>query len=570
MGSRKIFIRIAIAVAAATVVLGVAFAFFVSQASAAASVFAKRIVPVLSDRLGYAIHIGAVEANVFPRPRVDVSDVAVGNAGEPPLLAAKRAHAYVALWPLVSSFGRDVRISSVIVEGASVSLVTRADGSSNTDKIVGVFGTRATAAQTFRMDVAILRSARLDWFDLRKSATPLAAVQDVAVDFEPSGATAALRMQGRLGSDQQNLDVRLALSEQTRGTFSVSHLDLARLKTVFPGTMGRIVSGGDVAVQAEIASEREGTFSVSGKGSVSGLVVGKQPVSATFGLRTAFDLRPSAPGTMDLSPLTLDRLVIGRVEAQGIRTRAVLDSSALRVAELSGAVAGGTLSIVEGTLDLEAADLKFAARGSVDKLDVSEMARSFGAKMPVSGRCSSTFDVVGSGLDWDTMRPSLNGSGRFNIEGTTVSAETTASLVRPIKSALDAFALGGLFPELGAMPIDPFGAPFHVGRGNVRLDEPVTLRTRLGDATLKGSIGLDQKIALTGSATLRWSPIPTATAHAATIPIAIGGTLSSPVVEVTATPAQLVRAIGGAAPTIADVKTAAERQLKSWLDIARK
>jgi hypothetical protein len=567
MGSRSIATKIAVAAAALAVLLGVVLALFVSQASAAASLFAKRIVPVLSERMGYEIRIGAVQARVFPRPRVDVSDVRIGGGpGEPPLLAAKRVHGFVALWPLVSSFGRDVRISSVVVEGAAVSLVTRADGSSNVAKLAGLFGAKAPRSQVFRMDVASLRSARLDWFDVRKSDNPLAAVEDLAIDFEPSGAAATLRIQGRLGSDKPNLDAMLVLAEKSRGTFSVSRLDLARLSAAFPGKMGRIVAGGEMAFRAEIASEKEGSFAVDGKGTIGGLLVGKQPASAAFGLRTTFDLRPSEPGAVDLSPLTLDRLVIGRVEARDIRTRAVMDRSTLRVTELAGAVAGGTISIVEGKLDVDAEDLRFSARGSVDKLDVPELGRSFGAKMPVSGRCSSTFDVVGSGIEWEAMRPSLAGTGRFNIEGTSVSAETTASLARPIKSALEAFALGGLFPELGAMPIEPFGAAFHVGGGNVRLDEPVALRTRLGDAVLKGTIGLDQKIALSGSVTLRWSPIPTAKAHAATFPVAVGGTVSSPVVQVTATPAQIVRAIGGAAPTISDIKNEAERRLRSWLD----
>jgi hypothetical protein len=569
MVSRKLFIKIAIAFVAATVLLGVAIALFVSQASAAASVFAKRIVPVLSARLGYEIRIGAVEARIFPRPRVEVADITIGGgSGEPALLAAKRARGYVALWPLFSSFGRDVRVSSVVIEGAAASLVTRADGSSNAAKLARVF--RAPGVQIVQMDVASVRSGRLDWFDIRKSDKPLASVDDLAADFEPGSAAAKLRIQGRLGSDKPNVDATLVLAEKSRGTLSVSRLDLARLEAAFPGKVGRIVSGGEMALQVEIASEQDNVFVVAGKGTISKLMIGKAPAAATFGLRTSFDLSPSAPGAVDLSPLTLDRLAIGRIEAQGIRARAVIDRRAMRVAELTGAVAGGKLSIIEGTLDLEADDQRFSARGSVDKLDVAELGRSLGAKMPLSGRCSATFDVVGSGLDWDAMRPSLTGTGRFNVEGATVSAETTASLVRPIKSALDAFALGGLFPELGAMPIDPFGAAFHVGGGNVRLDEPVALRTRLGDAVLKGTIGLDQKIALSGSATLRWSPLPSAKARAATVPVAVGGTLSNPVVEVTATPVQLVRAIGGAAPTASDIKTEAERQLKSWLDLARR
>ena len=94
MGSRKLFIKVSIAVAAVALLVGAALALFVSQASAAASAFAKRIVPVLSEQLGYEIRIGAVEAQVFPRPRVEVSDVKVGgSAGEPPLLSAKRARA---------------------------------------------------------------------------------------------------------------------------------------------------------------------------------------------------------------------------------------------------------------------------------------------------------------------------------------------------------------------------------------------------------------------------------------------------------------------------------------------
>jgi hypothetical protein len=152
------------------------------------------------------------------------------------------------------------------------------------------------------------------------------------------------------------------------------------------------------------------------------------------------------------------------------------------------------------------------------------------------------------------------------VEESTVRAKTSAILTRSIRGALDTFAMGGLFPELGPMPIAPLGAPFRVGQGVVRLEDAVAFRAQIGEAMLKGTIGLDQKLALGGSATLRWTPVAGMKAHAATVPISIRGTLTSPTLEVTATPGQLLGSIAGAAPSISEVEAEAKRRLKSWLE----
>ena len=185
--------------------------------------------------------------------------------------------------------------------------------------------------------------------------------------------------------------------------------------------------------------------------------------------------------------------------------------------------------------------------------------------MPVSGKASSSFEASGAGLKWDTLRPTLVATGRFNAAQAMVSAETSAKLTRSIRNTLNTFAMGGLFPELGAMSVAPFGARFQVHNGVLRLDDAVAFRTHIGDAVLKGTIGLDQKLALAGSAALRWTPLVGMKAHAATVPIAIRGTLSNPTVEVTATSAQLLRAIAGAAPTPSEIEAEAKRRLKTWL-----
>src|SRR5690348_4356202 len=69
------------------------------------------VVPAWSQKLGRPIALGAIHTGLFP-PRAQLSKLVVaGLPGEPPLFAVEQASAKIELWPLVSSFGRDVRVS---------------------------------------------------------------------------------------------------------------------------------------------------------------------------------------------------------------------------------------------------------------------------------------------------------------------------------------------------------------------------------------------------------------------------------------------------------------------------
>jgi hypothetical protein len=549
-------------------VLGIALYVLVAKTSAIVSHVASRVLPQLSREVGYDLRIGGLQGHVFPLPRVEVSDFTVATtAGEPPLLVAKQVRAYVMLWPLVKSFGREVHFSSVAVEGAVASIATRRDGSSNLGRLVSFWGTLARDKPAWQLDSATVRSARLAVFDLRENNQPRILVDAFEVDCSPCAAKTTLEARGQMAAARPNVSVRAAVHGSVlHATFTATEVDLAELKHALPGYSAELVSGGQLSTEGEVATDSRGSWVITGRGKVDRLLTGKEVIQVGFELRTSLDLGPSAPTPIELSPVAADRFVIGRIEIRDLRTRATLGRDAVRISELTGKLAGGSIAVSEGRLDLGTRNLPWAMRGTTDKLDLSELGQAVEVKLPITGKSSASFDLSGAGVKWDTLRPTLAGAGRFKVEEATVRAETSAILTRSIRGALNTFAMGGLFPELGPMTIAPLSAPFRVGQGVVRLEDAVAFRAHIGEAILKGTIGLDQKLALTGSATLRWTPVAGMKAHAATVPIAIRGTLSSPSLEVTATPAQLLGAIAGAAPSISEIEAEAKRRLKSWLE----
>jgi uncharacterized protein involved in outer membrane biogenesis len=563
MASRRVTIALS-AGAGAAALIAASIAAAVTLMPAIVSRVASQALPALSRELGHEVHIGSIEARLLPRPRAQITDLVIDGApGEPPLLSAKRAYAFVALWPLLRSFGRDIVVSSAGVEGAALSIVTRADGASNLAPFAAL---TARPGRTLEMDLLTVRAARLDWFDLRRSDKPIAMVDQFEADVAPD----RLRARGRLAADASNVDLTVALGGVVHAAFAVSRVDLARLGAALPGRMSQLVTAGELAMKGEIAGEPNGPLAVTGTGSVENLRVGAATVKAAFGLKTTVALASGAPSAIELDPLETARFTVGRVEITDVRGRATLAAEALRLDAISAKLAGAPLTIDNARVDLTKTEIGWALRGALTDADLAGIGKALGARMPVSGKLSTRFDVSGMGLEWDAIRPSLAGTGSFSIKDAAVSAETTAAIARPLRTGLDAFGLGGAFPDLGAMSIAPFGAPLHIGSGAVRLDEAVSLRTALGDTALKGKIGLDQKLALSGTATLRFYPIPGGKAHTASVPIAISGTLGSPVVAITATPAQLLGAIAGAAPSAGEIQAEALRRLRGWLDPAKR
>lgn len=549
------------------VVVGGAVVLVLSQTSAIAERVASNALPRLSREVGYGIRMKGIEGRVFPVPSVEVSDVVVaGAADEPPLLVARQLRATVELWPLIRSLGREAHFSSATVEDAVISVVTRRDGSSNLAGLVDYWGTRAGGKPSWELGSAAFRSARLVLHDLRPQGGSPIHVDGFEVDFEPHGSHAELQLRGRLAADKPNLDAKLSLDGSTaRGTFTASGIDLARLRAALPGQSAEIISGGQASLSGQMVTDAKGVWVVIAAGKVHRMMMANEAVEAAFELRTTVDLGPSAPAPIELVSLTADRFVIGLLEVKNIHARATATRETFHVVGMTGQLAGGAVNVAEARLDLRSKELPWTLRAVTDNLDMIELGRALQIKMPITGKAFSTFEGSGAGVKWDTLRPSLAGTGRFEVKQPVVAAATSAMLTHSIRNTLNTFALGGLFPDLGPMSVAPFGAPFHVEAGVLTLDGPVVFAAQIGDAALKGTIGLDQKLALAGSATLRWTPLVGMKAHAATVPIVIRGTLSSPIVEVTATPARLLGAIAGAAPTLPELEAEAKRRLKDWL-----
>ncbi|MSP61718.1 MAG: hypothetical protein EXR72_15565 [Myxococcales bacterium] len=79
------------------------------------------------QQIGRAIQVGQVELDLFPEPSVELHEVVIAaadgeGAGAPPLLRVPSLRMGVALWPLVTSLGREVEVRYLEARGAELSL----------------------------------------------------------------------------------------------------------------------------------------------------------------------------------------------------------------------------------------------------------------------------------------------------------------------------------------------------------------------------------------------------------------------------------------------------------------
>ncbi|MET0403538.1 MAG: AsmA family protein, partial [Cystobacter sp.] len=98
---------------------------------------AREQAATYAQKLGRPIEIGDVSTQLLPSVGVQVENVVVG-AGEGegvPLVELKRMEVAVALWPAVSSRGKDIQVKNAEVSGLTLHYVTLPDGTTNVSRV---------------------------------------------------------------------------------------------------------------------------------------------------------------------------------------------------------------------------------------------------------------------------------------------------------------------------------------------------------------------------------------------------------------------------------------------------
>lgn len=91
----------------------------------------------LSQTLGRPVEIGDIDTQLVPHVGVEVENVVVGAAeGEQvPLVELKKLDVAVALWPALTSGGKDIQVKNAEVSGLTVNVVRLPDGTTNVSRL---------------------------------------------------------------------------------------------------------------------------------------------------------------------------------------------------------------------------------------------------------------------------------------------------------------------------------------------------------------------------------------------------------------------------------------------------
>lgn len=332
---------VALLLLAAGAVLSAGFFWFIlAKTSLIAEQIKERVVPVLSERLGVPVAIGDVKARLLPNAHVELGPLVVGapTEGEPALLRAESASASVELWPLLRSFGRELSLQSLTLEGARLNLVQRRDGGWNYQTLAPS-QEQPGRLQSFGIEEVALRDGAVALYTEPTASAgaeprPDALVEAIDATLTGVGGAAPLQLKvaAALGAEQQNARISASLrpgagpsgAPALEGQLSLEDVALGRFRDLLPGGAGQLVRSGSASLRAEIDTTEQG-YVIEGQGAVQELELRAGPARATFSFTTR--AHPERPERLAL------RIPELRVEGPGIELggNAAVQTSPLRV-----------------------------------------------------------------------------------------------------------------------------------------------------------------------------------------------------------------------------------------------
>ena len=243
--------------------------------------------------------------------------------------------------------------------------------------------------------------------------------------------------------------------------------------------------------------------------------------------------------------VAIEKLKGGRLEATDVRARATLSNGALVLDELTAAVFGGRVSAAGTRVSLAEKVPTWKLDAKLSGLDLEKALTAFAGKAPLLGKADGTIEVAGQGTEWEKMRNGLDGVIALAVkDGALTTADLGGSILGGVEKGLAAVGRGGAAKRLGGAAgarttFKDLSATFTVKDGFLTAQSPIALGSSAGELALGGRVGLDGRLGLEGKAEVPRQtlagiasglPLP----DRLEVPVAIGGTLSSPSVSVRA------------------------------------
>ena len=260
----------------------------------------------------------------------------------------------------------------------------------------------------------------------------------------------------------------------------------------------------------------------------------------------------TASGTLDVGQLRSGKLTASNVHAQ-----VTLAGGVLEIRALTASLYGGQLDASGSRVDLGAAQPVWNLRAALRRVDLASAMQAVTGRAPLSGKATAGLTLDGAGVDWARLRDQLSGDADVAISdgalsGADLGGQVLAGLGKGLAAAGQARAGERVAGAGGRTDLKDLAASFGVKDGWMEARRPLAFSSPAGKVELGGRIGLDMRLDLRGTVAVPRALLAQAVPRAVKlpevlpVPVAIGGTLSAPSLQVRADEA-VARVAGGQA-----------------------
>jgi AsmA protein len=308
-------IALAIGGLVGAVVLALVAVVLLLQTGAASRRVKDLVVPRVSAALGREVTVQDARLRVLPNPRVVLAGTTIaGRPGEPPLAQLRSLDVELALWPLVTSLGQEIRVEGIALVRPEVNLVRGRDGVWNHEGLGGsspagaepappATGSEQGGGAKLYVARARIEDGALRIVD-RSGGREDAAVALTKIDLQAEGGLGervAAKLSAALAGDAKNLELELEsprLPErigpgsypELTGRLALRDLALARIRGLLPANVTAMFTGGRVSAEAKVSSEPGAkAYLLDGSGKLADVKLQGQPASGGFELHARAD-----------------------------------------------------------------------------------------------------------------------------------------------------------------------------------------------------------------------------------------------------------------------------------------
>lgn len=280
----------------------------------------------------------------------------------------------------------------------------------------------------------------------------------------------------------------------------------------------------------------------------------------------------SARGT-----IAIEKLRGGRLEASDVKARVTLSRGTLALDEMTAAVFGGHVSAGGTKVSLAEKIPSWKLAASLSALDLEKTLAAFAGRSPLLGKVDGKLEIAGKGTEWEKLRDGLDGLAALAVrDGTLTTTDLGGSVLGGIAQGLAAIGKGGAAKRIGGAAggkttFKDLAGKFTVKDGFLAAQSPFRFGASAGEVALGGRIGLDGRLDLQGTTIVPKKTLAEVVSGIALpekleVPLALGGTLSSPSVSVRADQAVATLAKGQAKQAIQGAREKAEKEGKKAVE----